>query len=144
MAFNLTAELQLQANQRNINQVVGQIQNQLAPLGNVTVNVKTNAKAVQQAANQVQRLDKGLRSSQKSASELNRTLVESARRFSVITVATGSLLSLVNAFRNSVKSPFSASGALWHRTCPISVTYGNFSLFIFPIWFRIGFCNIVR
>lgn len=104
MAFNLTAELQLQANQQNINQVVGQIQNQLAPLGNVTVNVKTNAKAVQQAANQVQRLDKGLRSSQKSASELNRTLVESARRFSVITVATGSLLSLVNAFKNSVKS----------------------------------------
>ena len=104
MAFNLTAELQLQANQNNINQVVGQIQNQLAPLGNVTVNVQTNTRAITQAANQVQRLDQGFKGSQKSASELNRTLVESARRFSVITVATGSLLSLVNAFKNSVKS----------------------------------------
>ncbi len=104
MAFNLTAELQLQANNQNINQVVNQIQSQLSPLGNVSVKVNANTKSISQAANQVQRLDKGLRSSQKSASELNRTLVESARRFSVITVATGSLLSLVNAFKNSVKS----------------------------------------
>jgi hypothetical protein len=104
MAFNLTAELQLQANNQNINQVVNQIQQQLRPIGDVNIKVNTDTKAVQQAANQVQRLDKGFRSTQKSASELNRTLVESARRFSVITVATGSLLSLVNAFKNSVKS----------------------------------------
>lgn len=104
MAFNLTAELQLQANNQNINQVVNQIQQQLRPIGDVNIKVNTNTKAVQQAANQVQRLDKGFKGTQKSASELNRTLVESARRFSVITVATGSLLSLVNAFKNSVKS----------------------------------------
>ena len=104
MAFNLTAELQLQANNSNINQVVNQIQKQLKPIGDVNVKINTNTKAIQQAANQVQRLDKGFKNSQRSASELNRTLVESARRFSVITVATGSLLSLVNAFKNSVKS----------------------------------------
>ena len=93
MAFNLTAELQIQTNSSNINQVVGQIQKQLAPIGNVNIKVNANTRAIKQAADATQRLDKGLRGSQKSASNLNRTLVESARRFSVITVATGSLLS---------------------------------------------------
>ena len=101
--FNLTAQLQLQANTNSVNRTVSNIKKQLAPISNVKMNVQTNARSLAQASKQAKEFNKGLQSSNRSASELNRTLVESARRFSVITIATGSLLSLANAFKKSVK-----------------------------------------
>jgi TP901 family phage tail tape measure protein len=103
-AFNLTAQIQVQANQSNINQTVNRIKKQLQPIGNVNLKVNTNAQALAKASKNVQGLSKGLQQSQKNASNLNKTLAESARRFSVITVATGTLLSFVNAFKKSVRS----------------------------------------
>ena len=103
-AFNLTAQIQVQANQSNINQTVNRIKKQLQPIGNVNLKVNTNAQALAKASKNVQGLSKGLQQSQKNAAGLNRTLAESARRFSVITVATGTLLSFVNAFKKSVRA----------------------------------------
>lgn len=102
--FNLTAQLQLQANQSNINQVVSQVQKQLAPLGNIKLKTIIDGRSLAQASQQMGQFNKYAQSSAKSVGELNRTLAESARRFSVITVATGSLLSLVNAFKKSVSA----------------------------------------
>ena len=51
----------------------------------------------------MQSFNKAARDSQKNVSSLNRTLQESARRFSVITIATGSFLALANSFKKSVK-----------------------------------------
>ena len=103
-AFNLTAQIQVQANQSDINQTVNRIKKQLQPLGNVNLKVNTNAQALAKANKQTQGLSKGLGQAQKNASGLNKTLAESARRFSVITVATGTLLSFVNAFKRSVRA----------------------------------------
>jgi TP901 family phage tail tape measure protein len=102
--FNLTAQLQLQANQSNINQVVSQVQKQLAPLGNIKLKAIIDGRSLAQANQQMGQFNKYAQSSTKSVGELNRTLAESARRFSVITVATGSLLSLVNAFKKSTSA----------------------------------------
>jgi DNA repair ATPase RecN len=103
-AFNLTAQIQVQANQSNINQTVNRIKKQLQPIGNVNLKVNTNAQALAKANKSVQSLNKGFQSANKNASSLNNTLRESARRFSVITVATGTLLGLVNAFKKSVRA----------------------------------------
>ena len=101
--FNLTAQLQIQANPNSVNQTVAKIKKQLSPISNVQMNVQANARSLAQANKQIQGVNKGFKQANKSAGELNRTLVESARRFSVITIATGSLLSLANAFKRSVK-----------------------------------------
>lgn len=102
--FNLTAQLQLQANSSNVNQVVNQLKKQLAPLGNVQLNVQANTKSLAQANQQMDTFGKSAKSATGSVGEFNRSLAESARRFSVITVATGSLLSLVNAFKKSTRA----------------------------------------
>ena len=99
-AFNLTAQLQLQA-PGNTNQVMNQIRRQLKPLG---VNLKIqNTKNLAQANKNLQSFSRAAQTSQKNVSSLNRTLQESARRFSVITIATGSFLALANSFKKSVK-----------------------------------------
>ena len=99
-AFNLTAQLQLQA-PGNADRVLNQIRRQLKPIG---VQVKLqNTKNIAQANKDLRAFNKHAQSSSKSMSNLNRTLQESARRFSVITIATGSFLALANAFKNSVK-----------------------------------------
>lgn len=94
-AFNLTAQLQLQA-PTNIPQVVSAIRKQLEPIG-IKVNIGSSASALAQ-------VNKQLQGTTRSAGELNRTLQESARRFSVITLATGTLLGFVAAVKNSVRS----------------------------------------
>lgn len=99
-AFNLTAQLQLQA-PGNVDQVVNQIRRQLKPVG-IQVNIQ-NAKNIAQANKSLSSFNKNAQASTKSMNQLNRTLQESARRFSVITIATGSFLALANAFKNSVK-----------------------------------------
>jgi TP901 family phage tail tape measure protein len=102
--FNLTAQLQLQANSSNINQVVSQLKKQLAPLGNVQLNVQANTKSLAQANQQMATFNANAKTAAGSMGDFNRSLAESARRFSVITVATGSLLSLVNAFKKSTSA----------------------------------------
>jgi len=99
-AFNLTAQLQLQA-PGNTNQVINQIRRQLKPIG-VQVNIQ-NAKNLAQANSNLSSFNKNAQNSTKSVNQLNRTLQESARRFSVITIATGSFLALANSFKKSVK-----------------------------------------
>lgn len=102
--FNLTAQLQLQANSSNIAQVVSQLKKQLAPIGNVQINVQANTKSLVQANQQMATFSQNAKNANGSMGDFNRSLAESARRFSVITVATGSLLSLVNAFKKSTRA----------------------------------------
>lgn len=99
-AFNLTAQLQLQS-PRNVNQVVNDIRRQLKPVG-VQVKIE-NTRNLARANKDLAAFSRNARNSNKNMSELNRTLQESARRFSVITIATGSFLALANAFKKSVK-----------------------------------------
>ena len=101
--FNLTAQLQLQA-PTNVRQVASQIEKQLAPLGKIDVQVQADTRALSGANAQLNELNKAAKASNKSVSELNRTIAESARRFSVITVATGTLLGFVNSLKNSTKA----------------------------------------
>ena len=101
--FNLTAQLQIQTNQANINNVVTQVKRQLEPIGDVKLKLQADSRSLAKANKEVSSINKNVQQTNRYAGELNKTLVESARRFSVITVATGSLLSLVNAFKRSVK-----------------------------------------
>jgi TP901 family phage tail tape measure protein len=100
--FNLTAQLQLQA-PTNTQQVVGQIRRQLQGI-NVNVAVKGNVRQVASINKELQNVNRAAKNSAKSVGNLNRTLADSARRFSVITIATGSFLSLARAIKNSVGS----------------------------------------
>ena len=98
--FNLTAQLQLQA-PTNTSQVVSNIKKQLS---NVTANVqvKGDARSLAQINKQMQGVNKSASASSKSVSNLNRNLSEAARRFSVITVATGTMLALARSIKNAV------------------------------------------
>lgn len=99
--FNLTAQLQLQA-PANTKQVANQIRKQLQGIGAVNVQVK-NTKSIVNANKAYQQANKSIQNTNKSASKLNTTLRESARRFSVITLATGTLLAIANEFKNATK-----------------------------------------
>ena len=85
--FNLTAQLQLQA-PTNTQQVVGQIRRQLQGI-NVNVAVKGNVRQVASINKELQNVNRAAKNSARSVGNLNRTLADSARRFSVITIATG-------------------------------------------------------
>jgi len=97
--FNLTAQIQLQA-PTNTNQVASQIRKQL---GSQVVNVKVqgDAKSLAAIQGQLKGVDKSAKSSAASMNMLNRNIAEAARRFSVITVATGSFIALARAIKNS-------------------------------------------
>ncbi len=109
-AFNLTAQLQLQA-PGNVAQVISGIKKQLAPIG-IQVNVVGNTRSLAQINQQLQNTTKYAKSSARSVGELNRTLQESARRFSVITIATGTLLGFVSAVKNSIKEAIAFEKAM--------------------------------
>ena len=101
--FNITAQLQLQA-PTNVNAVVRSINKQLGSVGSLDLKVKSDPRALALANKQIQNVGKSMKTTQRSTEGLNRTLQESARRFSVITIATGTLLALANSFKNSIKS----------------------------------------
>ena len=86
--FNLTAQIQLQA-PTNTAQVASQISNQLNGI-NVDVKLNVNQQQMAQANQQLQ-----------SMGNLNRSLSEAARRFSVITIATGSMLALARSIKGA-------------------------------------------
>ena len=98
--FNLTAQLHLQA-PRNVGQVVGQIRRQLHGIS-ANVNVKGDARTIAKVNKELRSVDKHARSSAASVGRLNRNLSEAARRFSVITVATGTMLAFAHAVKNAV------------------------------------------
>ena len=97
--FNLTAQLQLQA--PNTQQVASQIKKDLGGL-KINVQVQQDAKALAGINNQLQKTDKAAKSASKSMNFLNKGIAEAARRFSVITVATGSFIALTRGIKNSV------------------------------------------
>ena len=98
--FNLTAQLQLQA-PRNTSKVVGDIKKQLSGIS-TNVQVKGDARSLAQINKQMEATSKSAAGAARSVNTLNRNLSEAARRFSVITVATGTMLALARAIRNSV------------------------------------------
>ena len=98
--FNLTAQLQLQA-PTNTNQVVSSIKKQLSGI-TADVQVKGDPRNLAQVNKQMQNVSRSASASSKSVSNLNRNLSEAARRFSVITVATGTMLALARSIKNAV------------------------------------------
>ena len=98
--FNLTAQIQLQA-PTNVNQVVGNIRKQLSGI-TANVQVKGNARGLAQINKQMQGVSKSAGSASKNVNNLSRNLSEAARRFSVITVATGTMLALARAMKDGV------------------------------------------
>ena len=97
--FNLTAQIQLQA-PTNTAQVVGQIRKQLQGVS-VDVKVNANPRQIAEVNKELQNVNKAAGSSAKSVGALNTNLAAAARRFSVITVATGAFLGLARAIKNS-------------------------------------------
>jgi hypothetical protein len=98
--FNLTAQIQLQA-PTNVGQVVGQIRRQLSGI-TANVQVKGNARNLAKINKQMQGVSTHARSASAGVNTLNRNLSEAARRFSVITVATGTMLALARSIKNGV------------------------------------------
>jgi len=103
--FNLTAQINLQS-PKNVGRVVSDIQRQLKGSGLNTVNIKVKAdpRSMAQTNKQLQGVSKNSRAAAKDINTLNRSLQEATRRFSVITLATGTLLSFVTGIKNSTKA----------------------------------------
>ena len=103
--FNLTAQINLQS-PKNVGKVVSDIQRQLRGSGLNTVNIKVKAdpRSMAQTNRELQNVGKNSRGAAKDINTLNRSLKEATRRFSVITLATGTLLSFVTGIKNSTKA----------------------------------------
>ena len=103
--FNLTAQINLQS-PKNVGRVVSDIQRQLKGSGLNTVNIKVKAdpRSLAQTNKQLQNVGKNSKNAAKNINTLNRSLQEATRRFSVITLATGSLLSFVTGFKHATKA----------------------------------------
>jgi hypothetical protein len=100
--FNLTAQLHLQA-PTNTQQVVGQIQSGLGKIS-IPVQIQADPKALGGLNSQLKTTQKTALATGKNMAFLNRNIAEAARRFSVITVATGSFIALARGIKNSVKA----------------------------------------
>ena len=98
--FNLTAQLQLQA-PTNTRQVANTIQKDLSSAGNIKTSF--DGKSLAKANSQMRDLSKVTKDAGRQVRTLNRDIGESARRFGVITIATGSLIGFTNALKNGVK-----------------------------------------
>ena len=103
--FNLTAQINLQS-PKNVGKVVSDIQRQLKGSGLNTVNIKVKAdpRTMAQTNKQLQNVSKNSKAAARDIGTLNRNLQEATRRFSVITIATGTLLSFVTGFKNATKA----------------------------------------
>lgn len=100
-AFNFTAQMQLKS-PTNTNQVIGEIRKKFKDIG-IDVKINANPNNVAKVNKELQNTSKYARESARSVNDLNRALKVSAQRFGVITLATGTLLSLVSAFKKSLK-----------------------------------------
>ena len=103
--FNLTAQINLQS-PKNVGRVVSDIQRQLKGSGLNTVNIKVKAdpRTIASTNRELQNVGKSAKNASRDIGTLNRNLQESARRFSVITLATGGLLALVTGLKNATKA----------------------------------------
>jgi len=99
--FVLTAQLQLQA-PTNVRAVVSQIRKQLQGV-NVNIGVTANTRQLTQVNKQFQNVSKSAQGASKNVKRLGTSMGEAARRFSVITIATGSLLALARSIKNATK-----------------------------------------
>jgi uncharacterized protein YcfJ len=117
--FNLTAQLQLQA-PTNTRQVISQIRSQLQ---GVTVNVRVEAdtRTLSQVNRSLSDINGNARNTATSFGFLNRNLSEAARRFGVITLATGTMLS----FAQSVKRAVGDAIAFERQMVTLSQVTGN-------------------
>ena len=97
--FNLTAQMQLQA-PTNVPRIANQISRQLNGIS-ADVKINANPRQLAQANKQLQGMSKATTQASTNMGNLNRSLSEAARRFSVITIATGSLLALSRSIKNA-------------------------------------------
>ena len=97
--FNLTAQINLQA--PNTADVANKIRRDLSGL-KANVSINADSKALAAVNGQMAKVDKQTQRASKSMGVFNRNLTEAARRFSVITVATGSFIALARAIKGSV------------------------------------------
>ena len=95
--FVLTAQVQLQA-PTNTRQVVNQIQRQLSG-----VNVKVNLQGGQQAAKQVNNLNKATKQATTQATKMGKAFGASIRRFGAFTIATRAISLFTNGLANATK-----------------------------------------
>jgi len=95
--FVLTAQVQLQA-PTNTRQVVNQIQRQLSG-----VNVKVNLQGGQQAAKQVNNLNKATKQATTQANKMGKAFGASIRRFGAFTIATRAVSLFTNSLANATK-----------------------------------------
>jgi len=102
-AFNLTAQLQLQA-PTNTSQVKRQIQQQLAPLGVVNVKLKADNRAAAQAAAGYKNIGKEAKTAQKNVNQLSKSIIEGARRFGVVSTVGAVFFGVTRAIKESTKS----------------------------------------
>jgi len=95
--FVLTAQVQLQA-PTNTRQVVNQIQQQLRG-----VNVQVNLQGGQQAAKQVNNLNKATKQATTQADKMGKAFGASIRRFGAFTIATRAVSLFTNGLANATK-----------------------------------------
>jgi TP901 family phage tail tape measure protein len=117
--FNLTAQLQLQA-PTNTRQVISQIRSQLQGV-TVDVRVEANTRTLSQVNRSLSDINGSARNAATSFGFLNRNLSEAARRFGVITLATGTMLS----FAQSVKRAVGDAIAFERQMVTLSQVTGN-------------------
>ena len=99
--FVLTAELQLQA-PRNVQQVVGQIRNQLSGAASIDVKAKVPTRQLAQASRSMRDITAHTKNASQATGELSRTLGAAARRFGAITIATGTFLAVARGIREGL------------------------------------------
>ena len=93
--FTITAELSLQT--KNLNQVIGNLRQQFKG-----ANLNINIKDVARAEAGMRSLSKQAGATQKSFNSLGGSITQAAKRFSAITLATGTLIGFTRAVKNAV------------------------------------------
>jgi hypothetical protein len=93
--FTITAELNLQT--KNLSQVVNNLKQQFQG-ANLNIKIKDLAAA----ESSVRNISKGAKDAQKSFSSLGSSIAAAAKRFSAITLATGTFVGLTRAIKNSI------------------------------------------
>jgi hypothetical protein len=93
--FTITAELNLKA--KNIGQVVKQLQSQFQG-----ANVNFNIQQMAAAQAQLKKVGTSAQSASKSVNGLAKNISDAAKRFSALTIATGTFVGLARAIKNAV------------------------------------------
>jgi hypothetical protein len=92
--FSITAELNLQT--KNLNQVIGNLKNQF---NGIDLNIKI--KDLDKAGGSIQSVAKASRDASTAVSGLGSDIATAAKKFSAVTLATGTLIGFTRAVKNS-------------------------------------------